>query len=270
MLSAPGGAVLLDLDGTVHARGALLPGAAEAVDALRARGVRLRFLTDTDSQPPEAILAELAALGLTVDADELFTPVAAARLLLAADDARALLMVSAAVRPALAAFAAERGQDKPSHVVVGDCRDVLGYPLLDAAFRALRDGAELIALQRGRYFKRADGDHLDTGAIVAALEFAADTTARVVGKPSAEFFALAMRSAGCEAARCVVVGDDATTDIAGGRAIGARTVQVRTGKYADQRAVRAAGGAARADDVIDSIVDLPGLLAAGTGVSEAR
>ncbi|MFF8642024.1 HAD hydrolase-like protein [Streptomyces sp. NPDC015345] len=256
MLTGGARGALIDLDGTVHARGALLPGAAGAIDELRAQGVRLRFLTNTDSKTPETIRAELAALGLRVAASELFTPVAAAELLLAAEDADPFLVVGEEVGPVLAKFV--RG-GPPTHVVVGDCRDVLDYPLLDAAFRALRAGAGLIALQRGRYFKRADGDHLDTGAVVAALEYAAGTSARLVGKPSTDFFALALRSAGCEAAQCVVVGDDATTDIAGGLAIGARTVQVRSGKYADQRA---AGEGPRAHDVIDGIADLPALLAA--------
>ncbi|WP_055480128.1 TIGR01458 family HAD-type hydrolase [Sphaerimonospora mesophila] len=256
MLSGAYRAVLIDLDGTVHARGQLLPQAVEAIGELRAQGLRLRFLTNTDSKPPAAILADLAGIGLDIDAAELFTPVAAARLVLAASDASALLVVSDAVRPVLADFTSDR---PPTHVVVGDCRDVLDYPLLDCAFRALRAGAELIALQRGRYFKRADGDHLDTGAVVAALEYATRTRARLVGKPSPSFFDLAVRSVGCLPELCVVVGDDAATDIAGGRAIGARTVQVRTGKYADQRAE---SGLPQPDDVIDGIADLPALLAA--------
>ncbi|KPI03546.1 HAD-superfamily subfamily IIA hydrolase like protein [Actinobacteria bacterium OK074] len=257
-------AALIDLDGTVHARGALLPGSTEAIAQLRAQGVRLRFLTNTDSKPPAAILAELTALGLDITADELFTPVAAARLMLATAGASALLVVSAAVRPALAEFAGDptsTGDATPTHVVVGDCRDVLNYRLLDSAFRAVRAGAELVALQRGRYFKRADGDHLDTGAVVAALEYATDTRARLVGKPSPDFFGLAVRSVGCAPERCVVVGDDATTDVAGGRAIGARTVQVRTGKYADQQDQQAQDGLPQADDVIDSLANLPDLLA---------
>lgn len=231
-MTGPVRAALIDLDGTLYSRGRLIPGAVRAVAALREAGTVLRFLTNTDSRLPAAVRDELAALGLEVAEAELFTPVAAAERLLAAELAAALLVVSREVRPALERFA---GGSAVTHVVVGDCRDVLDYPLLDQAFRALRGGAALVALQRGRYFRAADGDHLDTGAVVAALEYASGQQARVVGKPSAEFFALAAASAGHPAAHCAVVGDDATTDIAGGDAIGALTVQVRTGKYADQR-----------------------------------
>jgi ribonucleotide monophosphatase NagD (HAD superfamily) len=55
-----------------------------------------------------------------------------------------------------------------------------------------------------------------------------------------------------------VVGDDATTDVAGGRAAGAATVQVRTGKYADQART---GPGEQADVTVDSVADLPALVA---------
>lgn len=138
--------------------------------------------------------------------------------------------------------------------------DVLGYATLDGAFGALRAGADLVALQGGRYFRREDGDHLDTGAVVAGLEYSAGVQARVLGKPPADFLAFAARSPGVAVQECVVVGDDATTDIAGGREAGARTVQVRSGKYADQHAEGITGSA---DATIDSIADLPDLLANG-------
>jgi ribonucleotide monophosphatase NagD (HAD superfamily) len=94
--------------------------------------------------------------------------------------------------------------------------------------------------------------------VVAGLEYAAAVQARVLGKPSTDFFALAARSLGFPIQECVVVGDDATTDIAGGRDAGARAVQVRTGKYADQQAEGITGSA---DVTIDSVADLPALLA---------
>jgi HAD superfamily hydrolase (TIGR01458 family) len=251
-------AVLLDLEGTLFAKGEAVPGAAEAVRTLRRHGFGVRFLTNIDSRPPAAVAAELAGLGLDVPEADLFTPVSAARELFAGlPDAVVLPLVSTGLR---AEFAHLTTAGEHTHVLVGDCRDVLDYPALDGAFRALRAGADLVALQRGRYFRRDDGDHLDTGAVVAGLEYAAGVEARVLGKPSPDFFALAARSLGLAAADCVVVGDDATTDIAGGLAAGARTVQVRTGKYPAQHAEGLTG---HAHSVVDSIADLPTLLTGG-------
>ncbi|MGX1885646.1 HAD-IIA family hydrolase [Streptomyces sp. NPDC055287] len=247
-------AVLLDLEGTLYARGAVIEGAVEAVTALRELGVGLRFLTNTDSKPADRIRAELVEYGLILTADELFTPVVAAAQLLNAAGARTYPLVSRELRTALPTLAAEPPY---SHVLIGDCRDTLDYAALDGAFRAVREGAELLALQTGRYFKRADGDHLDTGAVVAAVAYASGATARVLGKPAADFFELAAGSVHVPVEACVVVGDDATTDIAGGLAAGMRTVQVRTGKYADQRAEGLTG---RASHEIDSVSGLPALI----------
>jgi len=248
--------ILLDLDGTLYAAGQAIPGAIEAVGQLRDAGLTLRFLTNTDSRTPGQVWAELRKYGLEIEAEELFTPVTAATQVLALiPRARALALVSAALAETFAPF--DAGNAPYSHVIIGDCRDRLDYALLDGAFRAARQGAELLALQRGRYFKAADGDHLDTGAIVAALEYATGQSARVLGKPSPEFLVLAAASARAATNEVIVVGDDATTDIAMARSVGACAVQVRTGKFADQ--VRQ-GVALEADYLIDSIAELPDLL----------
>lgn len=225
---------------------------------MRSRGMTLRFLTNVDSRTPAELLTELREWGLDLVQDELFTPVVAAVAYLSkVKDPRVFPLVSDSLQPVFKPFS---GKGIPTHVVVGDCREVLTYRLLDEAFRAIRAGSELVALQRGRYFKRQDGDHLDTGAVVASLEFAAGVSARLLGKPSLDFFNLAMASAGGRATDTLVVGDDSTTDIAGGRAANLRTVQVRTGKFADQAREE---NLVAADQVIDSIADLPDLLAGG-------
>jgi HAD superfamily hydrolase (TIGR01450 family) len=279
--STPVRGVLLDLEGTLFDKGAALPGAAAAVAALREQGLGVRFLTNIDSLSPAKVAAKLDGCGLDVPVGDLFTPVTAARAFFAAaPGTHVLTLLSSGLRDEFrhlegngpescpdpggtnGAGAAQGGTARHTHVLVGDCRDVLDYAVLDGAFRALRAGAELVALQRGRYFRREDGDHLDTGAVVAGLEYSAGVRARVLGKPSTDFFELAARSLGLSVQECVVVGDDATTDIAGGCDAGARAVQVRTGKYADQRSE---GLTSSADATIDSIADLPALLAARLG-----
>jgi ribonucleotide monophosphatase NagD (HAD superfamily) len=97
-------------------------------------------------------------------------------------------------------------------------------------------------------------DNLDTGGFVALLEFASGKTARVLGKPSTDFFQLAARRLGCRLENIVVVGDDLTTDVAGARKAGARAVLVRTGKFSDESL---AESFIEPDLIIDSVADLP-------------
>jgi ribonucleotide monophosphatase NagD (HAD superfamily) len=83
-----------------------------------------------------------------------------------------------------------------------------------------------VALQKGRYFVREEGYFLDTGAFVAMLEYSSGKTARVLGKPSQEFFHLALSHVGCTPAEAAIVGDDINTDIAGAARTGALGVLV--------------------------------------------
>jgi ribonucleotide monophosphatase NagD (HAD superfamily) len=71
-------AVLLDLDGVLYVEDAPLPGAREAVGALRVAGLTLRFLTNTTASPRRRILERLARLGFAVEPSELATPAALA------------------------------------------------------------------------------------------------------------------------------------------------------------------------------------------------
>jgi len=94
----PPAAVLLDLEGTLYAGDAVLRGAPEAVAVLRASGADVRYVTNIESRPAHEIADELAALGLAIDLAELFTPLAAARQLLATPGASVLALLSDAVR----------------------------------------------------------------------------------------------------------------------------------------------------------------------------
>ncbi len=143
-----------------------------------------------------------------------------------------------------------------SHVLVADPSYGATYQDLDAAFRALRAGAELVATQVNRIAVRDDGEHLDTGGWVRLLEYATGQSARVLGKPSPEFFTAPLDALGRRPQSALVVGDDLTADIGGGHAVGAATVLVRSGKGdRPQPSARA-----EPDAVIDSVADLPGLL----------
>ena len=247
--------VLLDLDGTLYVGSQAVPGAPEAVRWLRDQGLTVRFCTNTDSVAPAALADRLAERGFEAAEDELVTPVAvAARLFASAPEARVLAVAAEGVRELLGRSLAGPGEPA-SHVLVADPSFGATYDDLDAAFRALRSGAELVATQVNRVALRDDGEHLDTGGWVRLLEYATGRTARVLGKPSPEFFATPLDALGRGPGTALVVGDSLESDIAGGRAAGAATVLVRTGKD-DQ----APGQGAEPDAVIDSVADLPGLL----------
>jgi ribonucleotide monophosphatase NagD (HAD superfamily) len=91
---------------------------------------------------------------------------------------------------------------------------------------------------------------------VRLLEYATGHTARVLGKPSPEFFTGPLDALGRRAPTALVVGDDLAADIGGGQGVGAATVLVRSGKGDRPQP----GADAEPDAVVDSVADLPGLL----------
>ena len=249
-------ALLLDLDGVLYVERDPVVGARRAVARLRDAGLGLRFVTNTTSRSRARTLAHLRALGFAVGEQELVTPAA-----LALHHCRerghrtAALVMNDEVKRDFAEL--EEVEHDADAVIVGDLGDRFGYEVLNDAFRLVLDGAELIALQKNRFWRTPGGLSLDVGPFVAALEYATNREAYVVGKPAAAFFALALADLGVAPAVAAMVGDDVESDVGGALDAGLRAVLVRTGKYREE-VVRASGIEPTA--VVDSIADVPALL----------
>lgn len=219
--------VLLDLSGVLYVGAQPLPGAHAALARLEASGLPLRYITNTTRSTRAAIHAALRAMGFDIPEAAIFTAPGAVRRALQARGLRPLLLI----HPALAAEFADLPQHDPDAVVLGDAGEAFDYAHLNAAFRLLMDGAPLIAMGNNRYFKEAEGLSLDVGPFVAALEYAAQVRAEVLGKPAPEFFHAAVAELGCAPAEVVMVGDDYAADVEGALHAGLQAMLVRTGKY---------------------------------------
>jgi HAD superfamily hydrolase (TIGR01458 family) len=254
-------ALLIDLDGVLYVEDEPIAGAVDAVQAFRDAGIGLRFVTNTTQRSRGHTLEKLERLGMPVAAEELITPaVLAVEHCRAHGHERVALLMADDVKADFAGVA--DAEDDVDAVVVGDLGERFDYAVLNRAFRLVLDGAELIALQRNRYWLRADGLALDVGPFVAALEYAADVQAVVVGKPAPAFFLLALSQLGAEPADAAMVGDDVESDVIGAQRAGLRGVLVRTGKYREETA-RAAEPQPTA--IVDSIAGVPELVGLGAG-----
>jgi HAD superfamily hydrolase (TIGR01458 family) len=146
---------------------------------------------------------------------------------------------------------------KVDFVIIGDAGDKLTYDNLNTAFRHLMNGADLIALEKDRYWMTPGGLSLSAGPFVQALEFATGKAATIVGKPSKTFFDLALRDMGLRADQAAMIGDDILTDIGGARTIGMQGILVRTGKYRKDAVDNAV---IKPECIIDSIAQLRDIL----------
>jgi HAD superfamily hydrolase (TIGR01458 family) len=242
--------ILLDLDGTLYVGDEPVAGAREAIERLRRSGLVLRYVTNTTRMPRRAVVERMRALGFVAEEDEVFTPAWAASRLIGGRSCLAL--VDESLHEDLGG--ARLTEDSPEVVVVGDLGEGFTYSRLDAAFRCLMEGAELVALQKNRFWQNAGGLSLDAGPFVAALEYASGKEAVVVGKPEESFFGITLEDMGLGAHQVAMVGDDAEADIAGAKRSGLSGIQVRTGKW------RPGGDVGEADLVLESVADLPGAL----------
>lgn len=221
--------VLLDLAGVVYLGDTVLPGALDAIARLHDAGLPVAFITNTTRSSKTEVARRLVGMGLEVDEDRLITPGQAARLWLA-DHKRSPHLL---VHPNLSAEFEELPEFADTAVVVGDAGRDFTYENLNAAFRALAGGADLLALAKNRAFKDEDGAlSMDAGGFVAALEYASRREAIVLGKPAPAFYAAAVAKVGCRPDETVMVGDDVDSDVSGALEAGiGAALLVRTGKY---------------------------------------
>jgi HAD superfamily hydrolase (TIGR01458 family) len=248
--------LLIDLDGVLYVEDEPVDGAREAVERLRQGGLSLRFVTNTTSRSRPETLAKLRGLGFPLEDGELVTPAAlAVRHCLEQGHRRASLLMNESVKGDFADL--QEDDEEPEAVIVGDMGEDFAYPVLNRAFRHVMDGAELVALQRNRYWLREDGLSLDVGPFVAALEYATSREAYVVGKPAPGFFESVLGEAGAAPDESAMVGDDIETDVGGALGAGVAGILVRTGKYREDAV---AGSGIEPTATVDSIADVPAAL----------
>lgn len=247
--------VLLDIDGVLTVSWEPLPGAVDAVAALRTAGLPLRLLTNTTSRTRAAIAEALRKHGFDVaPADILTAPAAtAAYLRHTHPNARCHLLCSGDVAGDFEGVALA-GENEPADVlIVGGAGPEFTYERVNRAFHLLLDGASLVAMHSNLLWKTAGGLDLDAGAYIAGLERAANVSATVVGKPARAFYTTALAELGVPANHALMVGDDIDADIGGAHAAGITTALVRSGKFRQDDLDRAK---IRPDFLLESISGL--------------
>jgi glycerol-1-phosphatase len=235
-------AVLFDLDGTVYHGTRVIPGAPEAVRAVREHGTSVRFVTNNASKAPDEVIAHLAGLGMPTETDEVHTSAqAGVRLLEERLEPGAEVLVvgtrSLADEVARAGLKPVRkNAGSVQAVVQGHSPDNTWAALAEACL-AIRAGALWVACNVDATLPSERGLLPGNGSMVAALRTATDVAPLVAGKPQPLLFETAARSAGSE--RPLVVGDRLDTDIAGAVAAGIDSLVVLSGVATPKQLIEA-------------------------------
>lgn len=224
--------VLCDLDGVVWLAHQALPGAPEAIAALRESGRRVLFVTNNSASRVGEQESALRAVGIPAVGDVVSSAQAAATLV----QPGSIVMVGggAGIFEALEAQGA-RAVDPTftgdvDAVVVGLYLD-FDYSKLTALSGAIRNGARFIATNDDATYPTPLGPVPGGGAIVAAVATAAGSSPIITGKPFEPMAALVRQrcGAGFTPASTVMVGDRWSTDGAFAVTVGCAFAQVRSG-----------------------------------------
>ena len=265
-------AFLLDLDGVIVTAGTAVPGAADAIAEIERRSVPYRIVTNTSAVSRTTLSRWSAKLGAPIPPERFESALTASAAwtartfpgqplyVLASDDAKSefsgqhLLTHEEAGAPGATVAA----------VVIGDSPEEATFDNLNRAFRLVRGGARLVGMHRNPWWLTPEGPTLDSGSFVVGLEFAAETRATIVGKPTPAFFTQAVRDLRKECggvlvrAEIAMVGDDVRTDVRASQRAGLRGILVLSGKHgpADVEVAASERGGRRPDAVAQDLAEV--------------
>lgn len=222
---------MLDLDGVVYVGGDAVPGAPGHLEAARAEGMRLAFITNNASRPPGVVAEHLRRLGVEAAEDDVVTSAqAAARVLVDrfGAGARVLCLGADGLRQALEAEAlvAVGPEDEAVAVVTGYGPEVRWVELMRVAVR-IREGLPWVASNTDMTFPASFGVAPGHGVQVEMLRRFSDVTPVVAGKPERPLIDETVRRVGGR--RALMVGDRLDTDIEGARRADVDSLLVLTG-----------------------------------------
>lgn len=248
--------ILFDLDGVLYVGSQIIEGAIEAIARIRNSGLTCRFVTNTSTLSLASLQQKLEALGFSIPASEIISaPQAAVLYLRSRSNPVCRLLLAGNVKRDFNEF--RQSDAEAGYIVVGDIGNTWNYDLMNEVFNRLVEGAKLIAIHKNRFWQTEQGLRMDIGGFVQALEYASGTEAMIIGKPSTDFYRMALLDMGLQPADVAMVGDDIDADTGGAQQAGLGGILVRTGKY---RRAYAEASAVIPDLTIDSIKDLPAAL----------
>lgn len=267
--------VAFDLDGVIYRGSEVLPGAAEALQAVMERGLILRFVTNNATLHRTAVAARLNGMGLPATPTQVLGSAAATAAWLQGHvppGSRVLALGEAGLVQELreAGFHAQHvlphldlglpalsvGEGPVQAVAVGLDR-ALTYASLAAALQPILEGALFVATNLDTTFP-VEGRLLPGGgSIVAAVAAAAGREPEVIGKPGLGMAEALARTTGVAYESMLLVGDRLDTDIEMGLRVGMRTALVLTGVTREADLARSER---HPEFVLPNLLELPRLL----------
>lgn len=178
---------------------------------LRETGVLIRFVTNTTKESRNILFNRLTKLGFELQKEEMHSSLIAAKSVIESNNLKPFYLLENEAMEDFKDLIPDNPNDINA-VVVGLAPSQFHYDKMNQAFRYqyykyyssslkkklsiyryLLNGAKLIAIHEGKYYKTEDGLlSLGPGCFVKGLEYSAQCKAEVVGKPKPNIFRSAL------------------------------------------------------------------------------
>jgi HAD superfamily hydrolase (TIGR01450 family) len=232
-LTRPFDVALLDLDGVIYVGSEPVEGAADALAAVRAQGMRLAFVTNNAARPPATVAEHLTRLGVPANSSDVITSAQAAARYLAerlAPGATVLVVGTIGLDEALREqdlVPVHSADEQSPQAVVQGYSPSLDWAQLAEGAVGIRRGLPWVATNLDATVPSPRGPLPGNGSMVAALRHATGLEPVSTGKPDPTMHRESVIRS--HARRPLVVGDRLDTDIEGATAAGCPSLLVLTG-----------------------------------------
>ncbi len=227
---------IFDLDGTIYRGNNIIPNAAETVNYLKKIGKKIIYISNKTTGSISEYFNFLSGFGLNIDKDEIINSTLVLKKYLAENHSGETFFAIGEkvfiteIEEAGLTYAEDPALIK---IILITLDRTLNYDKLEIAARALERGARFYAANIDDTCPVDEGEVMDAGATISALE---KRTHRKLekhfGKPSQFMINEIKQRLGNDLSKVLLTGDRMETDIAMGNSYGIDTALVSTGvKY---------------------------------------
>jgi NagD protein len=221
---------LMDMDGVLVHEDQAIPGAADFVGRLRELEIPFLVLTNSSIYTRRDLAARLAASGLDVPEEAIWTAALATAGFL--EDQRpggtAFVVGEAGLTTALHGAGYTINERDPDYVVLGETR-TYSFERITHAIRLILAGARFIATNPDNVGPAPGGPLPATGSVAALISRATGVEPYFVGKPNPLMVRSALNAINAHSEHTMMIGDRMDTDIVAGIEAGLETILVLTG-----------------------------------------
>jgi NagD protein len=245
---------LMDMDGVLVREDQAIPGADRFVGRLRERGTPFLVLTNNSIYTRRDLAARLAAGGIEVPEEAIWTSALATARFLEDQrpDGSAFVIGEAGLTTALHDAGYTLTERAPDYVVLGETR-TYSFERITRAIRLIVAGARFIATNPDATGPTPNGPLPATGSVAALISRASGVEPYFVGKPNPLMMRSALNAIDAHSETAAMVGDRMDTDVVSGLEAGMETILVLSGVTTREEAERYPYRASR---IVDSVADL--------------